>query len=450
MAPKQVQGPKEILLDGRVYDVSSFRHPGGSIIKFFYPDAAVNYEIPDASEAWHSFHPRSQRARNLLKALPSRAYVPEKDAKTKYEHATTETEPVVKDFVKLREDLVAEGFFEPSYAHVAYRLGEILALFYIGYKLVIWGWAYTGLMIMGVAMGRCGWLEHEGGHVSLTGNRWLDIKIQILVYGLGDGMSAKFWRNQHNKHHAAPQRIQHDVDLDTLPLLAFNAKIAKLANGLGKHWLRFQALAFPSITCLLVVLFWQLFLHPRHSIRTKSHLEVACYVSRWTLIWYLFGHFGFQRVVYMYLFATWFAANYIFVQFALSHTHKPVSDESAHVNWVRYASDYTINIDDSWWCNWLMSYLNFQIEHHLFPAMPQFRIPLMKDRVKALFHKHGLEYDCCSYTTALSRTFSNLHEVGSGHGNDVPDFHANKPAASASSKNGHSNGRSNGTHKRRD
>lgn len=28
MAPKQVQGPKEILLDGRVYDVSSFRHPG--------------------------------------------------------------------------------------------------------------------------------------------------------------------------------------------------------------------------------------------------------------------------------------------------------------------------------------------------------------------------------------------------------------------------------------
>ena len=64
--------------------------------------------MPDASEAWHSFHPRSERARNLLKTLSSRPYVPAKDAKKKFEHVTTETEPVVQDFIKLREDLVAE------------------------------------------------------------------------------------------------------------------------------------------------------------------------------------------------------------------------------------------------------------------------------------------------------------------------------------------------------
>jgi fatty acid desaturase 2 (delta-6 desaturase) len=63
----------------------------------------------------------------------------------------------------------------------------------------------------------------------------------------------------------------------------------------------------------------------------------------------------------------------------------------------------------SWW----MSYLNFQIEHHLFPSMPQFRQPLVSQRVKKLFEKHKLVYDQRSYTEAMKVTFQNLHKVGS-------------------------------------
>lgn len=68
--------------------------------------------------------------------------------------------------------------------------------------------------------------------------------------------------------------------------------------------------------------------------------------------------------------------------------------------------------ENSAWCNWWMSYLNFQIEHHLFPSMPQFRHPIVSPRVKALFEKHGLKYDQRPYFTAMSDTFKNLHNVG--------------------------------------
>jgi fatty acid desaturase len=84
---------------------------------------------------------------------------------------------------------------------------------------------------------------------------------------------------------------------------------------------------------------------------------------------------------------------------------------------VRYAAIYTMNVHPgpmkfiSWW----MSYLNFQIEHHLFPSMPQFRFPIISPRVKALFEKHGLKYDQRSYGEAMAATFRNLHKVG----NDV-------------------------------
>ena len=120
--------------------------------------------------------------------------------------------------------------------------------------------------------GRCGWLMHEGGHYSLTGDTlilarkknkrnsvkdvqlarhrtpnlgvsgiWslspfissfsgnikIDRALQIVLYGVGCGMSGSWWRNQHNKHHAMPQKIGHDVDLNTLPLVAFTEKVNK-------------------------------------------------------------------------------------------------------------------------------------------------------------------------------------------------------------------------------
>lgn len=64
------------------------------------------------------------------------------------------------------------------------------------------------------------------------------------------------------------------------------------------------------------------------------------------------------------------------------------------------------------WVDWWMSYLNFQIEHHMFPSMPQFRHPVVSKRVKALFDKHGLPYLTRDYFDAMKVTFTNLHKVG--------------------------------------
>jgi fatty acid desaturase len=84
------------------------------------------------------------------------------------------------------------------------------------------------------------------------------------------------------------------------------------------------------------------------------------------------------------------------------------------VDWVRYAAIYTMNVSPGpfGFVNWWMSYLNFQIEHHLFPSMPQFRQPIISPRVKALFEKHGLKYDQRNYIEAMQVTFKNLDKVG--------------------------------------
>lgn len=257
----------ELLIDGRLYDVTEFqrKHPGGRVLRF--------YLGADASQPFHEFHNRSGKAPKYLKSLPSRPYT-----------GKPRTDALVRDFETLRDELEEEGYFKPNLAHVAYRLVELVLMHVLGAWLMTRGWYWSGLAMLGLAQGRCGWLMHEGGHYSLTSSIPLDRAIQVLCYGVGCGMSAAWWRNQHNKHHATPQKLGMDVDLDTLPLVSFNKAIAamrpKFAN---KSWLRLQAFLFAPVTCFLVSLGWQLFLHPRHIVRTKRVWEGVCLLSRFVL-----------------------------------------------------------------------------------------------------------------------------------------------------------------------
>ena len=157
-------------------------------------------------------------------------------------------------------------------------------------------------------------------------------------------MAGCYWRNQHNKHHATPQKLQPDVDLDTLPLVAFHAKIAARARSpLVKLWLRLQCYLFIPVSCLLVALGWQLYLHPRHALRTKRKRELACMALRYVL---LFGVVlrGMDHPVWAYLAYNQVAASYIFTNFSLSHTHLPVTEADEFVHWVEYAAKHTTNI----------------------------------------------------------------------------------------------------------
>jgi fatty acid desaturase len=106
------------------------------------------------------------------------------------------------------------------------------------------------------------------------------------------------------------------------------------------------------------------------------------------------------------------AGAYIFTNFAMSHTHLDVVQADEHVHWCEYSSNHTTNLSNHWFVNWWMAYLNFQIEHHMFPAMPQFRHPATSIRVRELFNKHGLTYDVRGYFSCLGETLQNLHDVG--------------------------------------
>jgi fatty acid desaturase len=61
-----------------------------------------------------------------------------------------------------------------------------------------------------------------------------------------------------------------------------------------------------------------------------------------------------------------------------------------------------------------MGYLNFQIEHHMFPSMPQHKNPVAEPYVRAFCERwaRDLKYTEHSYKDAWRLMLSNLNEVG--------------------------------------
>jgi len=254
-------------------------------------------------------------------------------------------------------------------------------------------------------------MQHEANHHSVTGNITIDKWIGSFFFSFGEAGSATWWTSSHNRHHASPQHVGYDSDLNTLPAMAFDAVTARLGR---PGWLRFQAFTFlPSVA--LVVFYWKVYLHPLAILRKRAWKDAIFLVLHYVVWYFAFAHIhngNIPRIVLSHLLWGSIAGVYLFTNFALSHTHKDVILPDMSEDWVRCAVLRTTNINHTFLVNWFMGYLNLQIEHHLFPNMPQFRHTLVADRVKNLCQRHNLPYDERGYFEILYTTFKNLHDVG--------------------------------------
>jgi len=383
-----------IVIDGFEYNITEFkkRHPGGNVISF--------YNEMDASDAFHAFHLRSEKAKKMLASIPRKPVGPESPNDAK--------DPLIQEFRQLREDLVKEGAFKPMYFMQFVRTLELVLIYILAMVLGRAGYIILGGLVRGIFVGRNGLLMHETGHRAYWGNMKLDRFTNWLFFTVWQGGSTAFWNNQHNKHHAATQELGYDIDLNTLPVVAFNVKIAKKGN---PNFLRFQWLTFIPLQ-LFLFFFWK-FSHTRFMIRKRDYFEIFGIVLHEIIeIPILYSSIGLSGYLLMTAISWACGGVYLATTFALNHTHKPVVDQHTNRNWVIRSADHTTNLNSTYFNNWFTGYLNYQIEHHMFPQIPHPRLPYIQPRVKALLRKHNVEYDERAMGEAFVRTIENLYEVG--------------------------------------
>ena len=83
----------------------------------------------------------------------------------------------------------------------------------------------------------------------------------------------------------------------------------------------------------------------------------------------------------------------------------------APANWVEMNCRGTLNYSDDWVTTFMTGYLNYQIEHHLVPTMPQWNYPLIAKDVKEMCEAHRIPYRCEPFSVALQENHRMLHGV---------------------------------------
>lgn len=153
----------------------------------------------------------------------------------------------------------------------------------------------------------------------------------------------------------------------------------------------------------MVIIAWRLVLHPRYSIRKGAYHELLLGMPTLLFGWFCTGIHWYILIAYWYAF-------FMAMNFALNHSHLEVAEQPTH--WIEYSLTHTANVESNMLVDYFMGYLNYQIEHHLFPTMPQFRQKDICHRVKAVAEKHGLAYRVFTYPEAIRLMVKNLHDVG--------------------------------------
>ncbi|TXN30917.1 fatty acid desaturase family protein [Lacisediminihabitans profunda] len=269
--------------------------------------------------------------------------------------------------------------------------------------------AHTWLVLLiaaalGIIFTQYAFLAHEASHRQVfTSGKANDVAGRTIA-NLFVGISYSWWMTKHSRHHANPNVIGKDPDIEP-DFVSFTADDAARTRGFRAWFTKRQGyLFFP------ILMFEGLNLH-FHGFRTvfgrgkvdKRWLEILMLTTRVALylaaIFLLlspgmaFAFIGVQLAVF---------GIYMGASFAPNHKGMPVLAKDSKVDFLRRQVLTSRNIAGGGLVDAFMGGLNYQVEHHLFPNMPR---PHLK-RAQVITREYCAANDILYTETTLRKSYA--------------------------------------------
>ncbi|WP_367727240.1 fatty acid desaturase family protein [Microbacterium sp. LMI1-1-1.1] len=320
---------------------------------------------------------------------------------------TTEFPPIAKAYTELSQVVRESGYLVRTPLFYSVVAGAVV----LGFGGAITGFVLLGdswfqLLIaaaLGILFTQVAFLAHEANHRQILASGPGNDRLALWIGNGVVGMSQSWWATKHTRHHANPNRVgkDPDIEIDTISFLDVDAASARgLRRWITKRqgWLFFPLLTLEGLNLH--------FLAIRHLL---SRGEVK---GRWTELGLLALRFAvFVAPVFVFLpIGMAFAflgvqlavfGVYMGASFAPNHKGMAVIAPGAKLDFFSKQVRTSRNISGGWWATWLMGGLNYQIEHHLFPNMPRPHL----SRARAIVREHCRTLDVPYVETTLWQSY---------------------------------------------
>jgi len=406
-----------IIVDGRAYNVTNFvdKHPGGRL-------PIENMAGKDCTDVFANYH----AARVYKHMLPPLLVGEVSDYSVC---------PHVADFRAVRQELLRRGLFKTDLRFYARQASWLAALLLGGLWLSLAGGSTAtrlcGAAVVGIFWQQLAGIGHDLGHSGVTHVFWLDHLIGSALAALM-GISTCWWKRNHNTHHVVCNSVEHDPDIQHLPMFAICPGIFQ-----KPYWSTYYAkwMAMDAIARFMVghqcLLFYPIMMVARFNLYFQSwaqllsqefvhyrRVEMCALCGFFT--WVLAVCFSMPTLSegLAWLLVSHAVAGLLHVQIVVSHWAMATYHGHAYNNdqdeWYVTQMKTTMDITTPPCLDWLHIGLQFQIEHHLFPRLPRHNLRAARDLVKAVCKKHGIHYHERSFLEAnveTVRTLSNAAQA---------------------------------------
>jgi fatty acid desaturase len=280
-------------------------------------------------------------------------------------------------------------------------------------------WGLLGAAALGVAFTQSAFLGHDGGHQQIFSTRRANDLFGRVVGNLLIGLSYGWWVGKHNRHHANPNKEDHDPDISDGVLAFTTSQVAARTGGLGRAVIRRQAwLFFP------LLIFEGLHLHAasvqallpggerssRGGHRRTEGFLLAIHLTAY-LGALLLVMSPAKVVVFVVLHQAVFGL-YMGCTFAPNHKGMPTISADDEVDYLRRQVLTSRNVRSGRFVDWLLGGLNFQIEHHLFPSMPRPSLRHAQRLVRDYCRTQKITYTETSLFSSYQAVLRHLNDLG--------------------------------------
>jgi fatty acid desaturase len=267
---------------------------------------------------------------------------------------------------------------------------------------------------LGVLFTQFAFLGHEASHRQIFESGQANDRSGRVLATAVVGISYAWWMNKHSRHHANPNKIgkDPDIEVDTVSFLEENA--AARTGVLAWITRRQGFLFFP----LLLLEGINLHLKSFRSLISRSPVK-----GRWIEVSLLSGRFSLYFGLIFWLLPFGMAWAFIGVQlaifglymgasFAPNHKGMPIIPAGVKLDFLSKQVRTSRNIAGGWWATALMGGLNYQIEHHLFPSMPRPHLRAARALVREHCRSNDIPYVEAGLLSSYRTVISYLNRVG--------------------------------------
>jgi len=321
------------------------------------------------------------------------------------------------DYRDLKRRVQEAGLLQPRPAYYVFK--SVVAIATVALAAWIAVVATSAIVILataaflGFASTQIALLGHDVGHKQGYRGKRLHLFGRYFWGSLMLGISHSWWNDKHNQHHATPNHVDKDPDIQ-FPFIAFAESQIRQRNRIFLPIIKFQAFIFAFLFPLQAV-----------NMRVTSARYLASGQARHAGLQAagMVAHFVAYALLLTQLPSVPLAIGFVLVHqgvfglynssvFASNHKGMPVIDDNHRMDFFREQVITSRNVTGPVFVDFWYGGLNYQIEHHLFPTMPRNNLRRVKPIVEEFCRERGVPYHEANLFASYVEGFSYLHRVG--------------------------------------